>query len=106
MAEQAIGLAPDVNDGVRMNIRPIMTARPFGARGKNACILRVTPNIKWDKDRGKETERAVEEFPWLWSWDESTQDFEGGARFDGNRWNDLHYTKAVKLAARAKRGGP
>ncbi len=28
-------------------------------------------------------------------------DFRGGPEFDGNRWNDLHYTNAVKRAARA-----
>src|SRR5690606_32852127 len=53
LSEQAIGWEPDINDGVRMNIRPFMTARPYGARAKNACILRATPRIKWDKDRGK-----------------------------------------------------
>jgi hypothetical protein len=25
----------------------------------------------------------------------------GKANFDGNRWNDLHYSRAVKEAARA-----
>jgi hypothetical protein len=105
LAEQAIGWTPDVNDGVRINIRPFVTARPFGARGKSACILRVTPKIKWDKDRGREPERSVQDFPWFWDWDESSQDFGGGSRFDGNRWNDLHYTKAAKIAARAMGGG-
>ena len=37
---------------------------------------------------------------WFWSWDEKTQDFAGGRTFDGNRWNDLHYTNAFKQAAR------
>jgi hypothetical protein len=99
--EQPIGWEPDINDGVRLNIRPFMIARPLGAKAKNACILRVTPKgIKWTKDRGKEPERPIEEFSWFWSWDEETQDFEGGADFDGNRWNDLHYSNAVKQAAR------
>ena len=34
---------PDLNDGVRLNIRPFMTAN----------ILRSKPNINWNKDRGK-----------------------------------------------------
>ena len=33
------------------------------------------------------------------------EDFVGGAEFDGNRWNDLHYTRAVKQAARLRRKG-
>jgi len=100
--EQPIGWDPDINDGVRLNIRPFITAKPLNARGKNACILRVTPKIKWDKDRGKEPTRVKEEFPWFWGWDEETQDFTGGSEFDGNRWNDLHYSQKVKLAAQAR----
>ncbi|MEW6166680.1 MAG: N-6 DNA methylase [Pseudomonadota bacterium] len=102
LAQQAIGWEPDINDGVRMNIRPFMTARPFGARAKNACILRTTPRIKWDKDRGKEPERPRDEFPWFWGWDESSQDFPGDKTFDGHRWNDLHYSTTAKKAARAR----
>jgi len=102
--EQPIGWDPDINDGVRMNIRPFMTARPLGAKAKGACILRATPKIKWDKDRGKEPTRDKGDYPWFWGWDEATVDFAGGTAFDGNRWNDLHYTRAVKLAARDRRG--
>ena len=101
--EQPIGWEPDINDGVRLNIRPFMTARPQGARGRTACILRVTPKcIKWDKDRGKEPKREKDNFPWFWSWDEETQDFTGGKTFDGNRWNGLHYSVAAKQAARER----
>lgn len=98
-----MGWEPDINDGVRMNIRPFMAAKPLGTRGKNACILRVTPKIKWDKDRGKEPGRSKDDYPWFWGWDEQMADFLGGTTFDGNRWNDLHYSRATKLAAR-KRG--
>jgi len=108
LAEQPIGWEPDINDGVRINIRPFMTAKPLGARAKGACILRVTPKIKWDKDRGKEPQRPREDFPWLWGWDpdnkEVQKDFGGrGKEPDGNRWNDLHYTREFKQAARDKR---
>lgn len=103
LCEQAIGWDPDINTGVRLNIRPFMTARPFGARAKNGCILRTTPRIKWEKDRGKEPERSKEDFPWFWGWDEATQDFMGGNAYDGNRWNDLHYTNNAKRAARQER---
>ena len=100
--EQPIGWEPDINDGVRLNIRPFMTARPLNGRGKTACILRVTPKIKWEKDRGKEPHRSREGYPWFWCWDEQTVDFRGGKDFDGNRWNDLHYSRAAKQEAREK----
>jgi hypothetical protein len=41
--QQPIGWNPDLNDGVRLNIRPFMTAN----------VLRKHPNIKWGVDRGK-----------------------------------------------------
>jgi hypothetical protein len=43
LAEQPIGWEPDLNDGVRLNIRPFM----------EADVLRKKPNIKWGIDRGK-----------------------------------------------------
>jgi hypothetical protein len=53
LSQQAIGWHPDLNDGVRMNIRPFM-ARDIPGGKKGAGVLRAKPNIKWDKDRGKE----------------------------------------------------
>lgn len=41
--EQPIGWRPDLNDGVRFNIRPFVTAG----------VLRAPFNIHWKKDRGK-----------------------------------------------------
>lgn len=102
LREQPIGWEPDINDGVRINIRPFMMAKPLGARGASACILRSTPRIKWNKDRGKEPHRDRDEFPWFWGWDEKAVDFAGGKHFDGNRWNDLHYTTAFKHTARER----
>ena len=49
-AEQPIGWHPDLNDGVRLNIRPFI----------EADVLRWKPNIKWGKDRGKNPPGA----PW------------------------------------------
>jgi hypothetical protein len=43
LAEQPIGWEPDLNDGVRLNIRPFV----------EAGVLRSKVNVKWDKDRGK-----------------------------------------------------
>ena len=79
--EQPIGWNPDLNDGVRLNIRPFMTAG----------VLRKDPNIKWTKDRGKEPRRDLERFPWFWK---------DGA-FVGDRVNDAHLTNARKQAARS-----
>ena len=102
LAEQAIGWEPDLNDGVRLNIRPFIAAKPLGARAKGTCILRTTPKIKWEKDRGKEPQRPREDFPWFWGWDGSTENFEGVKTFDGNRWNDLHYSHSFKETSRAR----
>lgn len=41
--EQPIGWQPDLDDGVRLNIRPFVTAG----------VLRGKVNVKWEKDRGK-----------------------------------------------------
>ncbi len=91
LAQQAIGWHPDINDGVRMNIRPFATAD----------ILRKRVKIKWEKDRGKEPQRDKKEFPWFWGWDEEKKDFAGvGKEPDGNRWNDCHYTNEFKKMAR------
>ncbi len=43
MEQQPIGWEPDLNDGVRLNVRPFVTAD----------ILRKRPSIKWGQDRGK-----------------------------------------------------
>lgn len=99
LAEQPIDWEPDINDGVRVNIRPFLASDlPAGRTG--AGVLRFRPNIKWTKDRGKETRRPKDEYPWFWGWDEKTVDFIGGKEFDGNRWNDCHYTNEVKRVAR------
>lgn len=99
LSRQSIGWEPDINDGVRVNIRPFMAHdQPNGVTG--AGVLRVKPNIKWGKDRGKEPVRPKNEYPWFWGWDESSLDFAGGASFDGNRWNACHYTVSFKQAAR------
>jgi len=96
LQEQPIGWDPDLNDGVRINIRPFITS----------SVLRKNPKIKWKKDRGKEPDRAKDQYPWFWGWDEESDDFMGGPQFDGNRWNDCHYSTDVKQQARnaAKKG--
>ena len=105
MSEQSVGWHPDINDGVRINIRPFLLAEDVGKKG--AGILRMKPNIKWDKDRGKEPERPKKNFPWFWSCNPDANpahetDFTGGREFTGERWNEVHYTLAVKKAARGE----
>ena len=92
--EQPIGWEPDINDGVRLNIRPFMAQEiPSGKKG--AGILRAKPNIHWKKDRGKEPVREQEQFPWFWNSD----------KFTGERVNDVHLAIAEKRAARDRGGG-
>ena len=81
---QPIGWDPDLNDGVRMNIRPFV----------EAGVLRLPRNklgIKWEPDRGKDVPSA----PW----------YKLGPRYgepEGTRINDHHLSLAEKQAARAK----
>jgi hypothetical protein len=116
--QQAIGWDPDINDGVRLNIRPFLSAQLRKGGKTGAGILPAKPGtIKWTKDRGKEPMRSKDDFPWFWGWDENSPamatDFGAsvpgapppGDSFDGNRWNDLHYTRAAKEAARASHQG-
>jgi hypothetical protein len=102
--KQPIGWEPDLNDGVRLNIRPFILAKNVARKG--AGLLRFKPNISWEKaDRGKEPARPKEDFPWFWSWTGDQPDFPGGAEFDGNRWNACHYTGGAKRAARERKKG-
>ena len=82
LAQQPMGWNPDLNDGVRLNIRPFMTAEVL-RHNKNPKL-----NITWDKDRGKDVESA----PWF-------------GVFRGERMNDHHLTLAEKVAAREKAKG-
>ena len=43
LAEQPLGWDPDLNDGVRLNVRPFV----------EAGVLRAKFNVNWNKDRGK-----------------------------------------------------
>ena len=134
LGEQPIGWEPDINDGVRINIRPFMSAELSRGGRAGAGVLRAKPRIAWNKDRGKEALkpgkrwrpswvehdddqgadvdedrelRPRDDYPWFWggrgggTLAERTN-FLGGPDFDGNRWNDLHYTNAVKRTARSR----
>lgn len=75
--EQPLGWEPDINDGVRINIRPFVTAG----------VLRKNPRINWKKDRGKDIEGA----PWYHLFESTDR--------QGERINDHHLTLAEKRAA-------
>lgn len=101
---QPIGWEPDINDGVRINIRPFMLATL--SRGRMGCgILRTKPgsNLNWGKDRGNEPEGGKDDYPWFWRWDGKADNFKAGEQFDGMRWNECHFTTAFKQAARARK---
>ncbi len=98
--KQPLGWQPDLNDGVRLNIRPFLLARDVGKKG--AGLLRAKPNIKWDKDRGREPQRDRADYPWFWAETEPPPNFQGGKHFTGHRWNNVHYSLAFKRAARLR----
>lgn len=92
--KQPVGWNPDINDGVRINIRPFMASDiPGGKSG--AGVLRWKPNINWSKDRGKEPDRSKEQFPWFWK----------NGEFTGDRINDVHLANSEKLKARERAAG-
>ena len=138
LGEQPIGWEPDINDGVRINIRPFMSAELTRGGRAGAGVLRAKPKIAWNKDRGKEALkprkrwrppwaededdgdaeidedrelRPREDYPWFWGCPgdgprAERTDFRGGPDFDGNRWNDLHYTNDAKRATRTQARTP
>jgi hypothetical protein len=98
--KQAIGWHPDLNDGVRLNIRPFLLAGDVGAKGSG--ILRAKPGIDANPkpDRGGEPEQDKTEYPWFWCAEDPGTDPVGGKEFVGRRWNTAHFTLARKQAAR------
>lgn len=83
LEKQPIGWNPDLNDGVRLNIRPFLTVPDIGKRGAGVLRDKPKPNINWKMDRGKDVASA----PWY-------------SVFKGDRINDHHLTLNEKRAAR------
>lgn len=83
--QQPMGWDPDLNDGIRMNIRPFV----------QAGVLRINQSklgIKWESDRGKDVASA----PW----------YKLGPTYgepEGTRINNHHLSLAEKQAARTKK---
>jgi hypothetical protein len=88
LADQPVGWDPDLNDGVRVNIRPFMLCGDVGRKG--AGVLRDKPNIGWKKDRGTDGSSA----PWFHLGPEYGEE-------EGARINSHHTTLAEKNKARA-----
>lgn len=75
LSQQPVGWTPDLNDGVRLNIRPFMKAEVL----KHNRPPKL--NVKWERDRGQEPVGT----PWH-------------SQFSGNRINDHHSTLVAKRA--------
>ena len=85
--EQPVGWQPDLNDGVRLNIRPFVSVPDVKKKG--AGVLREKLRIHWKKDRGKDVKSA----PW----------YDLGPKYGGkkaDRINDHHLTLDEKREAR------
>lgn len=81
--QQPIGWNPDLNDGMRLNIRPFTTAEVLRHNKKPKL------NIEWKKDRGNDVSSA----PWY------TLGLEYGEK-EGARINEHHLTLAEKKTAK------
>jgi len=88
LAQQAIGWNPDLNDGVRLNIRPFVLTG----------LLRKDPKVGWEKgdktkpDKGTEPIRDKSEYPWFWCEKKPGTDPTAEKAFAGRRWNCVHLT--------------
>ena len=88
--DQAIGWQPDLNDGVRLNMRPWLMAKLNQGSKKDSCILRLAPiKLPLGIDRGQEPHRDTTDFPWF----AETED----------RNNDIHLTLDQKQKARGRK---
>lgn len=84
LGEQPRGWNPDLNDGVRLNIRPFI----------EASVLRARVNVRWTKDRGNDPGKV--DFQKVHGRDPET-DLERHESTE--RHNDLHFTLEEKEAA-------
>jgi hypothetical protein len=83
LSEQSIGWNPDINDGIRVNIRPFVEA------GVLRFVKKPKFNISWEKDRGKDLVSA----PWY----KLGSDYGGEP---GDRINAHHLGLAEKIKAK------
>ena len=92
LPEQPLGWDPDLNDGVRLNIRPFV----------EAGILRAKFSINWNKDRGDNPPGSTAR-QYAAEAQQAAQNRHALPSTDGReRLNDLHLTRKVKEAARQR----
>jgi hypothetical protein len=86
LAEQPMGWEPDLNDGVRLNIRPFVEAK----------ALHAPFSINWNKDRGKDPVQAKPDLSGV------PRDRQEAFAMHASpeRFNDLHFTLEEKRRAR------
>ncbi len=90
--QQPVGWRPDLNDGVRLNIRPFVLAD----------VLRVKFNVKWAKDRGANPEGS-DVFRWSEAAQRAATPVSRPTEVNGKaRLNALHLSLATKRAARGE----
>lgn len=90
--EQPIGWDPDLNDGVRLNIRPFV----------EAAVLRAKFSVKWGKDSGNNPPGSPAR-QYAAKAQQAASNRGDLSSTDGReRLNDLHLTRAVKEAARQR----
>jgi hypothetical protein len=95
LSAQLIGWTPDLNDGVRQNIRPFLLAGDVGKKGSG--LFRTVPLKLKESDRGTEPERPRADYPWFWCEEDPGTDPTGGKSFVGTRWNTAHLTLKYKM---------
>ena len=87
LAGQPRGWEPDLNDGVRLNIRPFVAAG----------VLRSKVGVKWNKDRGNDPGKV--------DYGEKGPQTDMERHLSSERHNDLHFTLAQKREAEEGSGG-
>lgn len=97
LKEQPIGWHPDLNDGIRQNIRPFLLAGDVGKKG--AGLFRTVPLKLTESDRGTDPQRPRGDYPWLWCDNSPGIDPRGSATAVGTRWNTTHLSLALKHSA-------
>jgi hypothetical protein len=90
--DQPLGWNPDLNDGVRVNIRPFVTAG----------VLRTNPNVTWNKDGGT-NKAGSDERAWAVKAQQAAVNRSKLRSHDGSeRLNDVHLDLETKRTARQR----
>ena len=99
LKEQAQGWHPDLNDGIRQNIRPFSSLAMWAKRERVCSALFRLPQRQRPRHR---THRPKKDYPWFWCEEEPGTDPNGGKEFVGNRWNNVHLTLGKNREQKAR----